>query len=179
MLNAERTCLVLIDVQEKLAPLMAESESVVKNCGILLQTARALDLPILWCQQYPQAIGQTVEPLRPYLEGLEPMDKFSFSCCGTVGFGQRLDQLKVETTVLCGIETHVCVFQTAMELMQKGMYVHVIADAVSSRTAANKQIGLNRMAASGAVISATEMLLFELLRTARHAQFKTLSRLIR
>lgn len=179
MLNAERTCLVLIDVQEKLAPLMVESERMVKNCGILLQIARGLNLPILWCQQYPQAIGATVEPLRPYLEGLEPMDKFSFSCCSAAGFGERLDALKVETAVLCGIETHVCVFQTAMELMQKGLYVHVIADAVSSRTSSNKQIGLNRMAAAGAVISSTEMLLFELLRTAKHEQFKTLSKLIR
>jgi nicotinamidase-related amidase len=179
MLNRQKSCLVLIDVQEKLAAVMHESARMVSNCAILLQIARALEIPIVWCQQYPKAIGPTVEPLLVHLEGVTPMDKLCFSCCGQPAFLAALEQREIETAILCGIESHVCVFQTAMELMQKGLYVHVIADAVASRTPENKQIGLSRMAAAGAVISSTEMLLFELLRTAEHPQFKALSRLIR
>lgn len=179
MLNREKSCLVLIDVQEKLAAVVHESARMVSNCAILLQVARALEIPILWCQQYPRAIGPTVEPLREHLTGVTPIDKLCFSCCGQPAFGAVLERREIEMAILCGIESHVCVFQTAMELMQKGIYVHVIADAVASRTPENKQIGLSRMAAAGAVISSTEMLLFELLRTADHPKFKTLSMLIR
>lgn len=179
MLNREKSCLVLIDVQEKLAAVMHESARMVSNCAILLKAARPLHVPILWCQQNPKALGPTVESLREHLEGVTPMDKLSFSCCGQPSFLAALEQREIETAILCGVESHVCVFQTAMELMQKGLYVHVIADAVASRTPENKQIGLSRMAAAGAVISSTEMLLFELLRTAEHPQFKALSRLIR
>lgn len=179
MLNQEKSCLVLIDVQEKLTAVMEESERMVGNCSVLLQIARAMEIPILWCQQYPKAIGPTVALLREHLEGINPMDKMCFSCSGAEGFTAVIERLGIETAILCGIESHVCVFQTAMELLQKGLYVHVIADAVASRTAANKQIGLRRMEAAGAVISSTEMLLFELLRTAEHPQFKKLSKLIR
>lgn len=179
MLNSEKTCLVLIDVQEKLAAVMYESARMVANCAVLLQIARTLEIPILWCQQYPKAIGPTVEPLRAHLHDLKPMDKLGFSCCRQPDFSAELERLEIETAILCGIESHVCVFQTAMDLIQKGLYVHVIADAVASRTPENKQIGLDRMNAAGAIVSSTEMLLFELLRTAEHPHFKTLSKLIR
>lgn len=179
MLTDERTCLVLIDVQEKLARVMHESEKMIANCAILLQIARTLDIPIIWCQQSPQALGPTVEPLRIHLDGINPIDKLSFSCCGQPDFILHLEQQAVKTAILCGIESHVCVFQTARDLIQKGLEVHIIADAVASRTPENKQIGLGRIAAAGAVISSTEMLLFELLGTARHDSFRTLSKLIR
>jgi len=179
MLTDERTCLVLIDVQEKLARVMHESEKMIANCTILLQIARTLNIPILWCQQSPQALGLTVEPLLTHLEGIAPIDKISFSCCGQPDFLLHLERQAITTAILCGIESHVCVFQTAMDLIQKGLDVHIIADAVTSRTPENKQIGLGRMATAGAVISSTEMLLFELLGTARHDSFRTLSKLIR
>lgn len=179
MLNREKSCLVLIDVQEKLAAVMHESARMVSNCAILLKAARTLEIPIIWCQQYPKAIGPTVKPLHEFLEGIEPIDKLCFSCCGAPQFADEMERREIETAIVCGIESHVCVFQTAMDLLQKGLYVHVIADATASRTAENKQIGLHRMAAAGAVISSTEMLLFELLRTAEHPQFKGLSKLIR
>ncbi len=179
MLNPDKTCLILIDVQEKLAAVMHDSQTMVSNCAILLQIAATLEMPIVWCQQYPKAIGPTVEPLRQHLHGIEPVDKLCFSGCGHPDGAARLEQTGAETAILCGLESHVCVFQTAMDLIQKGLYVHVIADAVASRTPENKQIGLDRMAAAGAVVSSTEMLLFELLRTAEHPHFKTLSKLIR
>ena len=114
-----------------------------------------------------------------HLSDIEPINKQCFSCCAHPDFSARLEHLNVETAILCGIETHVCVFQTAMDLMQQGLYVHIIADAVASRKPDNTQIGLARLAAAGAIISSTEMFLFELLRTAEHPHFKTLSKLIR
>jgi nicotinamidase-related amidase len=179
MLDAKKCCLVLIDVQEKLLRVMQDPDGVVKHCGILIQIAKTLNIPILWCQQYPKALGLTVAPLAELLNGLSPMDKLSFSCCGAPGFAGRLEALDVEAAVLCGIESHVCVFQTAMDILHQGLKVHVIADAVSSRTEENKQIGLSRMAAGGAVMSSVEMFLFELLRTAEHPKFKELAALIR
>ena len=179
MLKPENTCLVLIDIQEKLLHVMNDSARVVKNTAVLIQIAKSLDIPILWCQQYPKALGPTVEELSSLLDGQTPIDKYSFSCQGNEQFQQRLDEIKPQTAILCGIESHVCVFQTALDLIQKGLYVHVIADAISSRTPENCQIGIDRMKSAGAVISSTEMLLFELLRTAKHAKFKELSKLIK
>jgi nicotinamidase-related amidase len=179
MLDAKKCCLVVVDVQEKLLRVMQNPEQVVKNCRVLIQIAKALDIPILWCQQYPRALGSTVAPLAELLNECTPMDKLSFSCCGAPDFIRRLEALDIEAAVLCGIESHVCVFQTAMDILHQGLKVHIIADAVGSRTEENRQIGLSRMASSGAVISSTEMFLFELLRTAEHPKFKELSVLIR
>ena len=179
MLTTQNTCLVLIDIQEKLLPVMNDPEQVVKNTSVLIQAAKSLDVPILWCQQVPKALGQTVGELSSLLDGLEPINKSSFSCGGDEQFIEQIDALKPRTAILCGIETHVCVFQTATDLIQKGLDVHVIADATSSRTQENKGIGINRMVKAGAVISSTEMLLFELLRNARHEKFRELAKLIK
>ena len=179
MLTTENTCLVIIDVQEKLLPVMAEPERVVKNTAVLIQVAQALNIPILWCQQVPKALGPTVEELSSLLAGVAPINKSSFSCCGEEQFIEQIDALKSQTVILCGIESHVCVFQTAMDLIQKGLGVHTVSDAISSRTQENKTIGLNRMAKEGAVISSTEMLLFELLRDAKHEKFRELVKLIK
>ncbi len=179
MLEAKKCCLVVVDVQEKLLRVTQNSEQVVKNCRILIQIAKALDIPILWCQQYPKALGQTVAPLAELLNGLFPADKLTFSCCGAPGFVERLEVMNIEAAVLCGIESHVCVFQTAMDILHQGLKVHVISDAVGSRTAENRQIGVSRMASAGVIISSTEMFLFELLRSAEHPKFKELSALIK
>lgn len=179
MIDARKCCLVIVDMQEKLLRAMQNPDGVVKNCRILIQVAKSLDIPILWCQQNPKALGLTVSPLAELLNDKTPADKLSFSCCGASDFVKRLASLNVEAAVLCGIESHVCVFQTAMDLLQQGYKVHVIADAVSSRTDQNRQIGISRMASAGAVISSTEMFLFELLRTAEHPKFKELAALIK
>ncbi|MHC4950371.1 MAG: hydrolase [Planctomycetota bacterium] len=179
MLTAESTCLVIIDIQEKLLRVMQDSEQVVKNTTILIQIAKALDIPILCCQQVPKALGPTIEELSSLLTGVESINKSTFSCCGDETFMRKVDRLKLQTAILCGIESHVCVFQTAMDLIQHGLYVHVVADATSSRTHENKSIGINRMAKEGAVITSTEMLLFELLHDAKHEKFRELSKLIK
>lgn len=179
MLNADNTCLVIVDIQEKLLPVMDNPQRIVKNTSVLIQIANALNIPILWCQQVPRTLGSTVGEISGLLEDVEPINKSSFSCCGQETFMTRIDKLQAQTAIICGIESHVCVFQTAMDLIQHGLYVHVVADAVSSRTEENKTIGLNRMAKEGAVITSTEMLLFELLRDANHEKFRELARLIK
>lgn len=179
MLTPQNTCLIIIDIQEKLLPVMAEPERVVKNTGILIHIAKALDIPILWCQQVPKAIGPTADELVSLLEGVEPIEKSTFSCCGEKNFLVKLEQIKPEAVIVCGIESHVCVFQTAAELLQKGLDVHIVADATSSRTPENKIIGLSRMRQEGAVITSTEMCLFELLKDSKHPRFRQLSKLIK
>jgi nicotinamidase-related amidase len=179
LLEPSKCCLVLVDVQEKLAAVMSRRESLLGRCAVLLQMAKTLEIPVLWCEQAPRALGPTVSELRGYLEGQKPFEKTSFSCCGAEGFLKRLDAIGPSSVLLCGIESHVCVFQTAAELLQRGLTVHVISDAVSARTEENKAIGLGRMAAAGAVISSVEMVLFELLRDARHGRFKELAALIK
>ena len=172
-------CLVVIDIQEKLAAVMHERERLIKNSSIVVQIAQVLSIPVLWCEQAPRALGPTVSPLCDVLGGQEPIEKTSFSCCGQEAFETGLAQISPKTAILCGIESHVCVFQTAADLVQRGLGVHVIADAVSSRTKENKEIGLGRMAALGAVISSVEMLLFELLKDAKHEKFRDLAALIK
>ena len=158
---------------------MDNREALIKSCGILLQAANTLRIPVLWCEQAPLALGSTVAELRKHLETNHPIEKTSFNCCGAEGFPEELEKTAASTVILCGIEAHVCVFQTAADLIERGLNVHVIADGVSSRTAENKQIGLARAAGAGAVISSTEMLLFEWLKDARHEKFKDLARLIK
>ncbi len=179
MLEIRNCCLVVVDVQGKLAQLMTDKEVLFRNIQILIQAAQILEIPILWCQQVPEALGPTLPEIAQLLTGLEPVNKASFSCCGAERFNYELDRTNARQVLLCGIETHVCVYQTAMDLLARGLEPTVIADAVSSRTAQNRQIALTRLAAEGAKIGSTEMVLFELLKTARHPQFKPIARLVK
>ncbi len=202
MLEIQDCCLVVVDVQGKLAQLMVDKEALFKNIQILIQAARILEIPILWCQQVPEALGPTVPEIAALLAGIrgegvppsnrgqdardmrverpvEPIDKASFSCCGQEQFNAQLNTLGKEQVLLCGIETHVCIYQTAMDLMEGGLDVTVIADAVSSRTEQNRRIALRRLAAEGAHVSSTEMALFELLKTAKHPHFREIAKLVK
>lgn len=178
-MTPDTSALVLIDLQEKLTAIMKYQEQTIRNCRILVSIAKALGIPILCCRQVPRALGQTVEPIRSMLEGDSLYDKSSFSCYEHEKFAHRLSEINPEWVVLCGIESHVCVYQTGRDLLNKGHRIQVIADAVDSRTDENRQIGLDRMAALGAVISSTEMFLFEMLRDSTHPLFKKLSALIK
>jgi nicotinamidase-related amidase len=179
MLEISRCCLTVVDVQGKLAQLMAEKEALFWNIQILIQAARILEIPILWCQQVPEALGPTVPEIAHLLTDQEPINKASFSCCGEPKFNERLDGTGRKQVLLCGIETHVCIYQTAVDLMARGLGVTVIADAVSSRTVQNRQIALTRLAAEGTRISSTEMVLFELLKTAQHPHFRAIAKLVK
>jgi nicotinamidase-related amidase len=179
MLDEKDCCLVVVDVQGKLAGLMHDKDNLFKNIRILIQSAKILDIPILWCQQVPAALGPTVPEIAELLGGCEPVNKSSFSCCGCEEFNNKLEELGRKQVLLCGIETHVCVYQTAVDLIERDYEVDVIADAVSSRTLENKQIGLNRIAEEGARLSSTELALFEILRTADHPQFRQIAKLVK
>jgi nicotinamidase-related amidase len=179
MLDIQNACLVVIDVQGKLAQLMVDKEPLFKNVRILIQAAKILDIPILWCQQAPEALGPTVPEIAELLTDEEPIDKACFSCCGEERFTAELNALGREQVLLCGIEAHVCVYQTAMDLMEGGLDVTIIADAVSSRTEQNRETALDRLSAEGANISSTEMILFELVKTARHPQFREIAKLVK
>lgn len=179
MLEAEESCLVVVDVQGKLAGLMGDKETLFANIKILIKGAGVLGIPVIWCQQYPQGLGPTVVEIAELLEDNEPIDKVSFSCFGDEKFRTHLAGLDKKNVIVCGIETHVCVYQTAKGLLKEGYNVEIISDAVSSRTLENKQIAIDRMRTEGAKISSTEMILFELLKDAKHPKFKEIAGLIK
>jgi nicotinamidase-related amidase len=179
MLDIKKCTLVVVDVQGKLARLMHDKEVLFKNIQILIKAAKTLDIPILWCQQCPDSLGPTIPEISELLADYEPISKAAFNCCGEEQFNIRLNELNRQQVLLCGIETHVCIYQTAMDLLHENFSVEVIADAVSSRTPENKETALRRMSAEGVNISSTEMALFELLRTAEHVHFKNIAKLIK
>ena len=179
MLDIQNCCVAVVDVQGKLAQLMHGRQALFENIQVLIQASKILNIPILWCQQCSDALGPTVPEIAQLLADIELINKAAFSCCGSEQFNIRLNELARQQVLLCGIEAHVCIYQTAVDLLRKGFNVHVIADAVSSRTLENKQIAIDRMAAEGANISCTEMALFELLKTAEHPKFKQIVKLIK
>ncbi len=179
MLDTENCVLVVVDVQGKLASLMYDRDALFKNIQILIQAAKILDIPILWCQQCPEALGATVPEIAELLTGNDPINKASFNCCGDEQFIGKLNSTNRTQILLCGIEAHVCIYQTAACLQEKGLTVNVIADAVSSRTLDNKQIAISKMQAMGINISSTEMAIFELLKTADHPKFKQITKLVK
>lgn len=179
MFSPERSALLIIDVQTKLAERMDRKDEFLANIRVLIQAAQALKIPVLWTEQVPAKLGPTVPALRQMFKKVMPIAKTAFSCCGEKAFLERLTQLKRSQMILAGIETHVCVYQTAFDLRKAGYEIQVVADAVASRTAQNKKIGLERMLAFGTAVTSTEMVVFELLKTAAHPQFKKIARLIK
>src|SRR4030042_3212884 len=130
MLEEKNCCLVIIDVQGKLAQLMYNNEALFKNIQILIKALQILSIPILWCQQIPKALGATVPQIANLLTNNEPINKSCFSCCGSKEFKEKIASLGRNQVLLCGIEAHVCVYQTAVDLLAEGKEVHIIADAV-------------------------------------------------
>jgi nicotinamidase-related amidase len=175
LLDRERTVLVVVDVQEAFRPAVLEFDRTAHNVGVLVQGARTLGIPVVVTEQYPKGLGHTVPELAEHLDGIEPLEKVTFSAAGADGFdlGGR------EQALVCGIESHVCVSQTAHDLLDRGMEVHVARDAVSSRTEENRELGLHKMEASGAVMTSVEAALFELLGRAGGEEFKTVQGLIK
>lgn len=179
MPDIQNCCLVVVDIQGKLAQLMHGKQSLFKNIQILIKSAKILNIPIIWCQQCPKSLGPTTPAIAELLADNEPIDKAGFSCCSQKQFNSNLIDLGRGQILLCGIETHVCIYQTAVDLHRKGYEVEVIADAVSSRTTENKQIAIDKMAVKGIGISSTEMVIFELLGTAEHPNFKQIAKLVK
>jgi nicotinamidase-related amidase len=173
-LDPSQCALLVIDLQEKLMPAIHRREEVVRNCQVLIRLAGILQIPVLLSTQYVRGLGPTVPEIAGLLESVPPIDKLSFGCFGSEEFCGALRQFPGHrtTALLCGIEAHICVTQTALGALQNGYMVHVAADAVGSRSAQNYQLGLKRMESAGAVISSTEMMMYELLRRSGTAEFK-------
>jgi nicotinamidase-related amidase len=179
MLRIENSLLVIVDVQGKLTQLMYEKEKLIASLVRMVKGARILGIPILWNEQNPAGLGGTIPELTELLIDLQPMSKMTFSCCGNPAFIEELRRSGRRQVLLVGIEAHICVYQTAAELLQQGYEVYLVSDAVSSRTIENKQVGMERVRSQGAVITSTEMALFELLRTADQSCFREISRLVK
>jgi nicotinamidase-related amidase len=174
VLERDRAAVVVIDVQEAFRPAVGEFDTVARNAGVLVQGARELGLPVVVTEQYPKGLGDTVPEVAEHLDGVEPRAKTVFSAARADGFdlGGR------DQALVCGIEAHVCVEQTVQDLLDRGVEVHVAADAVTSRTALNRRLGLEKMERSGAWVTSTEMALFELLGEAGTPEFKTIQKLV-
>ena len=166
--------MVVIDIQEKLLPPIHERERLVKNSQLLIRLAKVLKLPALVTTQYEKGLGRTVPEIASLLPEQTIYDKQEFSCFANEGFRAAAHALPAQrkTLLLCGMETHICVMQTALGAIQQDYTVHVAADAVGSRSELNWKIGLDRMREAGAVISSTETILYELLRGSSGAAFK-------
>jgi len=178
LIKIEQSALLVIDIQERLAPAMQGIDDVIKNTKTLLRAATLLEAPVLVSEQYPKGLGITVPDLRPMIsEGT--IEKISFSCMGEADFAERFTSLGRGQAVVAGIESHVCVLQTVMDLLASGIQVFVVSDATSSRTTANCELALRRMQAAGAEIVSTEMVVFEWLGHAGTDAFRELSRLIK
>jgi len=175
-LQPEQCALVVIDIQEKLLPPIFQKEQLVRNAQLLIRAAGILKIPALVSTQYAKGLGGTVPEIASLLAGTEPVDKTLFSCFASDAFCSLLKRLpgSRNTLLLCGMESHICVTQTALGALREGYLVHVASDAVSSRTEWNWKIGLDRMHGAGAVISSTEMMIYELMRSSSSPAFKEL-----
>jgi nicotinamidase-related amidase len=174
-LDADRTALVVIDVQEGFRPAIPGFERIAKATATLIQGAEAIGIPVLITEQYPKGLGETVPEVSEHLpEGSRPLEKVVFSAAEADGF----DLAGRDQALVCGIETHVCVNQTALDLLADGVDVQVAEDAVGSRTDENKRVGLHKMERAGAEITSVETALFELLGRAGTDEFKQVQRLI-
>ncbi|ELE6570435.1 isochorismatase family protein [Vibrio parahaemolyticus] len=180
MLSKGNTGLIVVDVQGKLATLMHESDALIENITKLVKGAKALDLPILWLEQNPERLGPTAEPIREVLESTHlPITKYTFDGCKEATFKVAVENAKVDTCLVCGIESHICVYQTAVSLRQSGYRVELVTDCVSSRTAANKALALAKLTANGVVLTGLEMCLYEMVEDCRAPEFKEILALIK
>jgi nicotinamidase-related amidase len=175
-LEAEQCALIVVDMQEKLLPPIWEKERLVRNVQLLIRMAGILKIPALVTTQYAKGLGNTVPSIADLLQQSPPIDKMMFSCFGSDAFCSMLKRLPGQrtTVLLCGMEAHICVMQTALGALREGYLVHVASDAASSRTELNWRIGLDRMRAAGAILSSTEMMIYELLRSSGAPAFREL-----
>jgi nicotinamidase-related amidase len=178
-LDREDAVLLIVDVQEKLAAVMKEREQVVRNTLHLIELAKMTGVPVMVSEQYPRGLGPTVPELREALPFYRPLEKMTFDCCGQPSFLEELKDHGGSTVILTGMETHICVLQTCLGLLRGGISVHVVGDAVCSRTKENWKTGLAFMRDAGAVATCTETALFQLLKAGGTEEFKKISKRIK
>jgi len=184
-MDKDKAVLVVIDFQEAQRRIMPPEvgKTLVRNVKILISFARQLKIPILLTEQYPKGLGKTIFEVREELASvtppLIPIEKLSFSCCGANAFNEQLEALKRNQLILTGIEAHICVLQTATDLLRKGLKVHVVADAIGSRKKLDWEVALRHMERKGATISTMEIIAFQWLKKAGTEDFKQLSKLLK
>ena len=179
-LDLEHTALLIIDMQEAFRSKISDFVETAARIALVAHAAQLLKLPIIVTEQYPRGLGQTANEIRAVLpSSLEAIEKTAFSSCGAQSFINELEKVRARQVLVCGIEAHICVNQTTHDLLSRGLGVHLLTDCITARTQSNKQIALARMQMSGAIPSSTEMALFELIRDAKHEQFKAIQNLIK
>lgn len=180
MLDCKNTVLVVIDIQGNLAMAMHEREKLFDNLVKLITGIRVFDIPIILTEQNPEKLGPTIPQIFAVMpDNIKPIPKMSFSCCGEPEFLSKLENVARSEIVIAGIEAHICVYQTAVDLLARGFRVHIITDAVSSRTAHNRDLAIMKMQGFGAVLTSVEMVLFELLKTADSPFFRTVAKIVK
>ncbi len=170
--DATRTALVVVDIQEKFRDLIHGMDQVVTGTSRLIRFCQLLDIPIVVTEHYPRGLGVTQSDIRRLFKPFNCIEKINFSCCGSDDFNEALQKLGRDQIILCGIETHVCIYQTAFDLMHRGKQVAVAVDAVSSCSPSDREIGLKRMSEIGVQSMGVQMLMFEILKKAGTEQFK-------
>ncbi|MGC8774727.1 MAG: hydrolase [Chlorobaculum sp.] len=179
MITPKEALLLVIDIQSRLVPAVFQSDRVIKNAGKLIRSCKLLGVPVVHTEQYPKGLGQTVDELKELIGEETPFEKLSFSCCGNDDFMKRLRTLGRNDIIVVGMETHVCVYQTCVELLEFGYNVYLVTDAVSSRTEENRALGIRCIERAGAAPTSTEMAIFELLRVAEGDTFKAISKIVK
>lgn len=180
ILSRDGAALVIFEMQERLLPAVRDHKEVLENIMNMVRAAKILNVPIILTEQYPKGLGSTVPELMELLgPEIQPMEKLSFSAFGSDEFKGRLKELSVKSLILCGLECHICINQTAHDGISEGYYVHVLTDGVSSRTKGNYKAGLKKLRASGAVLTTTEMALYELMEVAKTDEFDEVLKVLR
>ncbi|MFO7654272.1 MAG: isochorismatase family protein [Candidatus Krumholzibacteriia bacterium] len=178
-LEKQRAALVLIDMQERFRDLIDDGPAVTAACSRLVRFCRQLEIPVLVTEHYSRGLGVTITELRQLFDPFQPIEKIAFSCCGSGEFNDALDRTGRDQIVLCGIEAHVCVYQTAFDLLRKGKQVAVAADAVTARSPVNRDLGLRRMSELGVQTMGVEMIMFEILRQAKTEEFQAVAPILK
>ncbi len=179
VLNKEDAVLLIVDIQERLAAIMKEKDKVVKNCQHLIELAKMLEIPVVVTEQYPKGLGRTIPQLQTVIPDYKPIEKTAFNCCGEPAFVTEIKKLGKKQIIMTGMETHICVLQTTLGLLQEGFTVHVVQDAICSRTKENWKTGIAFMRDAGAAITCTETVLFQVLKVAGTEEFKKISQRIK
>jgi nicotinamidase-related amidase len=170
----------VVDIQDRLASVMSERQHVVRNTSLLIEAAKTLGLPMVLTEQYPKGLGPTVNELKEILPpGVKPVEKLHFSCCGEPAFLDALKKTGKKKVILAGMETHICVLQTTLGLLDEGYGVHLVSDAICSRKSSDYKSGLGMAREAGAVVTSTETVLFQLLEKAGTEEFKKISKLVK
>jgi nicotinamidase-related amidase len=177
LIERAKSLLLLVDMQERLVPAMADAADVTARCGILLRAAYELGVPILASEQYPKGLGSTLPELAEFAS--RRLEKLEFSAYANAAIKDELTRARQPQLILAGVEAHVCVLQTGLDLIEAGYKLFVVADCVSSRRAESREVALHRVARAGATLITAEMALFEWLRSASAPEFRAISQLIR